>query len=159
MKKLSILVLAFIMVFAMAACGGNNGSTNNSGTSDQTQNSAASDNSKTASGGDIVVTLDIDYPDSSEAVDVDDVKVTVPKNSTALDVLKKYADENNIKIVIDESDNTSYVSSIGGVAATDTAGWIYEINDKTFTDTADKQNVTNGDDVEWSYERMNENDY
>ena len=157
MKKLSVLVLAFIMVFAMAACGGNNGNSNNANTTDQTQNSAASDNSGAAAGGDITVTIDIDYPDSSKVADVENVKVTVRENSSVLDVLNKYADANDVKIIMDDTSSTPYVSSIGGVDATDTAGWVYEVNDETIMETADKHIVKDGDDIEWSFESWNDN--
>lgn len=156
MKKLSVLVLTFIMVLAMAACGGNNGNSSNANTTDQTQNSAASDNSGTAAGGDIVVTIDIDYPDSSKLADVEDVKVRIPENSSVLDVLNKYADKNNVKIIIDDS-SAPYVTSIGGVAATDAAGWVYEVNDETVMEATDKHIVKDGDDIEWSFESWNDN--
>ena len=157
MKKLSVFVLTFIMIFSMAACGSSTGS-DNAGTTAPTQNSDTADNSSSAADGEITVTIDIDYPDSSKAADVDDARVVVADGSTVLDVLNRYAEDNNVEIRMDDTSSAPYVISIGGVEATDTAGWVYEVNDKTIMETADKHMVRNGDDIEWSFENWNDMD-
>lgn len=156
MKKLSVFVLTFIMIFSMAACGSTGSS--NTATTEQTQNSASADNSATAANGEITVTIDIDYPDSSKVADVDDAKVIVPDGSSVLDVLNRYAEDNNVEVRMDDTSSAPYVVSIGGVEATDTAGWVYEVNDETIMETADKHIVKDRDDIEWSFENWNDMD-
>lgn len=149
MKKLSILFLSLIMILSMAACGNNNNAT--------AQEPAADNNGGNAAGADIAVTIDIDYPDDSKVKDVEDADVTVPEGSSVLDVLNKYAEENNFEIMMADSKAMStYVSGINGVESTDTAGWIYQVNDEAIMDTADKCIVKNGDSVEWEFDNWAE---
>lgn len=153
MKKISIFVLALMLAFATAACGSNDtaGNTDTAGSTDQTQSSDAAAE-------EITVTIDIDYPDSSKVTDVENARVVIADGSSVLDVLNKYAEEANIKITMDEGSQMPYVTAINGVEATDTAGWVYEINDEMIMETADKHIVKNGDDIEWSFESWNDTD-
>lgn len=148
MKKILLLIVSLIMVFTMAAmtsCGENDKNT-------------ASDDGNGAGGADVTVTIDIDYPDKSGKTDVEDANVTVPENSSVLDVLNQYAKDNKIEIVMDDSSDMPYVYSIDGVSATKTAGWVYEVNDEMIMETADKHIVKSKDSVEWSFEDWNNDD-
>lgn len=142
MKKLSILITCLIMTFALVSCGDSDKNTNESG----------SENT-----GEISVTLDIDFPDNSGETDIDDTKVNVTSDASALDVLKTYCESNDIKITMDESSESPYVTSIGKAAATDNAGWVFEINDEMIMESADKAMVKDGDKVDWSFESWSEN--
>lgn len=138
-KKLTISVVTLIMLISAVSCKDNY---NNISKEDESKNTA----SKT-----IEIKLDIDFPDDSDIQDVDDLKMNVPKGSSVLEVLNQYGKENDVEILLDEESNTAYVTSINGVAATKTAGWIYEINDEAVMDPADKTTVTKGDNIDWEF--------
>ncbi|MDO4546131.1 MAG: DUF4430 domain-containing protein [Bacillota bacterium] len=135
MKKLLIMILTLIMAVAMVSCGG--------GSSD----SGSADDAATIS-----VTIDIDFPDESGVADVDDLSIDVADGSSVLDVLNAYADANEGEIIMDESSSTPYVTSINGVAQTDTAGWVYEVNDEMVMESAGDYTVAAGDKIDWSFE-------
>lgn len=137
MKKITVLLMSLIMVFALAACGGGSGSEGESGTT-------------------MTVVMEIDYPDESGLAEVEDVKVEIPEGGSVLDALNAYADANGCEIVMDNSSEMPYVTSIGGVAATATAGWVYEVNDEMVMETADACVLKNGDEVSWSFESWGE---
>lgn len=138
MKRILAVLMTLVMVFAMTACG-NNGS-------------ASTGSSADGSAGTITVEIDIDYPDESGIADVEDMKIDVPEGSTVLDALNAYADANNCEILMDEASQTPYVVSIGGVAATDTAGWVYEVNDEMVMESADACVLKAHDEVSWEFE-------
>ncbi len=169
MKKLLVMIVSIIMMFALAACGSTQGSAE--GTAPDAGNTAASsdagstdsnDGLNTDGGdpaeGEISVEIEIDYPDGSGVKDVDDVKFNVPSNSSALDVLQLYAKANNFKVVMDETSPTAYVISVNGVDATDSAGWIYELNEQSIMEQASDVIVAEGDEVSWSFEDWNDMD-
>lgn len=132
-KKLLLAVFALVLVFVAAACG----------------NNEAED---TASEKMISVVIDIDFPDDSNIADVDEAAIEVPENSTVLDVLNIYADKNNMEVVMDESSESAYVTSVGGIAATKTAGWIYEVNDEAVMEPADAYKIKENDEISWDFE-------
>lgn len=132
-KKLLLAVFALVLVFATAACGNNEAE------------DAASEKM-------ISVVIDIDFPDDSDAADVEEAALEVPENSTVLDALNIYADKNNMEVVMDESSESAYVVSIGGIAATKTAGWIYEVNDEAVMEPADVYKLKENDEISWDFE-------
>lgn len=134
MKRILTVLMALVMVFAMAACG-NNGD-------------VAADGSAEI----ITVEIDIDYPDESGIDDVDEAKVDIPEGGSVLDALNAYAEANDCEILMDDSSKTPYVTSIGGVAATKTAGWIYEVNDEMVMKSADACTLNAGDEISWEFE-------
>ncbi len=142
MKKLSVILMAMILAFALASCGGGSSDSDGGG------------NDGTAQGADemISVTLEIEYPDESSVADAEDVVVEISKDGTVLDALNAYADASGCAVVLDQSSDSPYVTSIGGVAATDTAGWIYEVNDEQVMKSADACTLKAGDEVSWSFE-------
>ena len=134
MKKLSVFIVSLILMFTMVSCGSDNDTNTNSQTSN------------------IIVTLDIDFPDNSEAQDVDNVKVNVPEKSSVLDVLTTYGEENNVDIILDEKSESPYVTSINNIKATNDSGWVYELNDEAVMEPADQCTVQGGDKIDWSFE-------
>lgn len=126
----------------MAACGNNNAAS-----SQPSENGTTANENST-----ITVTIDIDFPDESNVADIDDAKITVKDGSSVLDVINSYADSNKVEISIEEINATPYIASISGVAQTDTAGWIYEVNDEMVLESADKYIVKNNDKIEWDFE-------
>ena len=143
MKKLSAIMLGMAMVFALAGCGGNNNAGSDGGqqTSDEPQ---------------MTVYIEIDYPDASGIADVDDVKMQVVKGSSALTVLNEYAAANNCEVVMSDDSATAYVTSIGGLEATDAAGWVYEVNDQMVMEAADVCILEDGDEVSWEFSAWGE---
>jgi hypothetical protein len=130
MKKLLVLMMALVMVLSMTACGGN-----------------GADSGDTAA--EMTVTVEIDFPDGSAMADVEEANVTLPEGSTIYDVLKSYADANNMEVILDQSGSTDYITSIGGVAQTDNSGWVYEVNDEMVMEPATTCVVNNGDVIDW----------
>lgn len=145
MKKISLSLTTLVMVFimsAMVACGGGSGD-NNGG------NAAASGS---GDNGTVTVTMDVDFPDSSGVRDIDDARVTVENGSSVLDVLNTYAADNNIEVTVDESSASPYITAINGVSQTDTAGWVYELNDQMIMESAADFIVSNGDKIDWDFD-------
>lgn len=132
MKRLTIILLTLVLVFAMTACGGGN--------------------SAGGSGAAITVEMEIDYPDESGIADVEDVKVDIPEGGSVLDALNAYAEMSGCEILMDESATPPYVIGIGGLEASDVAGWIYEVNDGMVMESADACVLNAGDEVSWSFE-------
>ena len=96
--------------------------------------------------------MDIDFPDSSGVRDIDDARVTVENGSSVLDVLNTYAAANNIDVTMDESSASPYVTAINGVSQTDTAGWVYELNDQMVMESAADCIVSDGDKIDWDFD-------
>lgn len=134
MKKLSVFILSLILIFTMVSCGDND---EKNMTSDKT---------------DITVTIEIDFPDDSGVQDIDNAQVSVSEGNSVLDVLNTYGEENSVDITLDERSESPYVISISGVEATGSSGWVYELNDETVMESADKCTVQDGDKVDWSFE-------
>lgn len=132
MKKVLVVLMTLIMVFAMTACGGAGGSASGDGPM-------------------IDVCIEIDYPDVEGMPDVEDYKFQIPEGSTALDMLHAYGEEANVEIVMSDASDTAYVTSIGGVAETDGAGWVYEVDDEMTLDAADEHIVKQGAEIKWEF--------
>ena len=132
MKKVLVILMALVMVFAMTACGGGS----NGG----------------GSGATITVEIEIDYPDESGIADVEDMRVEIAEGGSVLDALNAYAEANGCDVVMDENATPPYVIGIGGLEATETAGWVYEVNDEMVMESADACVLNAGDEVSWSFE-------
>ena len=141
MKKYAILLIVVIMALALASCG--SGDT----TGQQQQTDAPSEEA-------ITVTIDISYPDESGLADVEDA--TVDSESSVLSALITYGNANDIEVLTDEASENPYVTSINGVAETDTAGWVYEVNDEMVMESADACILTDGDSISWDFESWTE---
>ena len=134
MKKVLTIMLGMIMVFALAGCGGSG--EKNAGNADDPQ---------------MTVYIEIDYPDASGVKDVDDFKLQVAEGSSVLQVLQAYAEANGCEVVMSDDSATAYVTSIGGVAVTDAAGWVYEVNDEMVLEAADVYILKDGDEASWEF--------
>lgn len=132
MKKVLVILMTLIMAFAMTACGG--------GTDAPAGDTAMID-----------VCIEIDYPDVEGQPDVEDYRFQIPEGSTALDMLHAYGEEANVEIVMSDTSDTAYVTSIGGVAETDGAGWVYEVDDEMTLDAADEYIVKQGAEITWEF--------
>lgn len=142
MKKLLVLTMSMMMALALTACGGSNDAGNSDGAAEAE--------------GTINVVLEIDYPDESGVADVEDLNLEIIEGGSVLAALNAYADANNCEVLMDGESDALYISSIGGVAATETAGWTYEINDEMVMEAADQCFLKEGDEVSWSFETWGE---
>lgn len=132
MKKVLVILMTLVMVFAMTACGG--------GTS------------AGGAGATITVEIEIDYPDGSGIVDVEDMRVEIAEGGSVLDALNAYSEASGCEILMDENATPPYVIGIGGVEATDSAGWVYEVNDQMVMESADACVLNAGDEICWEFE-------
>lgn len=137
MKKVLIAIMILAMAFAVTACGGNSTSGN---------------------GEMIDVCIEIDYPDVEGQPDVEDYRFQIPEGSTALDMLHAYGKEAGVEIIMSDTSATAYVVSIGGVAETEGAGWVYEIDDEMTLDAADEYVVKPGTEITWELMSWNDMD-
>lgn len=138
MKKFYVLLLSMIMILAMAGCGGE----------------ANEAEETTAAAGDqsIQITMDIDFPDDSGVADIEDAVVTVEADSSVLNALITYGNENDIEITMDESSADPYVTGIAGVLASDSSGWTYEVNEEMVMESADACILEDGDEISWEFQ-------
>jgi len=153
MKKILAIMLGMIMIFALAGCGENN---NAGGAGSKAGDTSDGNGGQTSDVPQMTVYIDIDYPDNSGVKDVEDLKMQVVKGSSVLTVLNDYAAANSCEVLMSDNSATAYVTSIGGVAATDAAGWVYEVNDQMVMDAADAYILEDGDEVSWDFETWGE---
>lgn len=141
MKKLFLIIAALVMAFSITAC-----------TVDPSD-----DGSDTKM---ITVYMNIDFPDADddEAVpgveypaDIEDYKMKVESGATLMQILESFANQNGLEVLVDTTSPTVYVTSIGGVAQTATAGWMYEINDEVIWEEAGKFAPAHRDEITWEY--------
>lgn len=133
MKKVLVILMTLVMVFAMTACG------------DGAE--APSD-----SGATITVEFEIDYPDGSGVADVEDITLEIPEGSSVLDALYAYGEAYDCEVLLDDTSSMTYVCSIGGVSEESNAGWTYEVNDEQSMETADDHILEAGDEVYWAFQ-------
>ena len=143
MRKAIVILLSFVMILAFAGCGSDSQSED-----EQTQQAAAETT--------IQITMDISFPDDSGMEDIEDASVTVESGSSVLNALNVYADEADLEIEMDNASENPYVTGIGGILESDTAGWIYEVNDEMVMESADACILNDGDNVSWNYESWGE---
>lgn len=70
---------------------------------------------------------------------------------TVFDLLTKVSEKNGIPIESKQYDFGIFVESIGGYKNTNEKAWIYFVNGKSGQVSADKQQVSPGDLIEWKY--------
>lgn len=142
-RKILIVLLALALATVMfAGCGSDDSADNAPAPEEEVK-------------GDIKVTLDIDFPDSSGEADIEDKVVGLPADSSVMDLLFAYANENNLVIETDGEDDP-YVVSINGVKASGESGWVFEVNDEPIMEAAGKTMLKDGDEVSWEYTSWSE---
>lgn len=142
-RKKRTMALLLVLVLAMVAFAGC-GDDDDSGKSDATKQA------EEEVIGEIKVKLSIDFPDAEDQKDVEDKIIGLPAESSALDLLFAYANENNLAVET-EGDDDPYVVSIGGVSQGDTTGWVFTINDESIMESSGKAMLKDGDEVEWEF--------
>ncbi len=91
-------------------------------------------------------------PKSGKIIDSKDYSVESGK--TVYDLLVKAAEENNIKLDVQDSDYGKYVSGINSINAGScgqSSGWIYRINGKDAEVSVDQYKLMAGDKIEFFY--------
>lgn len=133
-KRITLIALTLLLTLTFAAC---------------LDPSADGSDIKT-----IHVSMDVIYPKDADIENVTDFEMQVEESATVLDVLKSFADQQDIEVIIDDSSSSVYVTSINGYAAEDTSGWIYEVNNETVMEEASHYVLANGDEVTWEYKEF-----
>lgn len=132
LKRSIAVVLSLLLVFAVTACGGN---PSDDGSDVNTIN----------------VTLSITYPKDAKKDNVKEFAMNVEENATVLQILESYCNQENIPVDV-ESSGTTYVTSINGIKAKGSSGWVYEVNDDaSITKAVDEYKVKDGDKVVWKF--------
>ena len=130
-KKLTAIAIALLLIFSLAACGGD---PSDDGSDVKTIN----------------VTLSILYPGDSHKESVEGYAMNIQDKATIMQILESYADQQSVAITVDTS-ASPYVTSINGVKAKGSSGWVFEVNDKSITKGASECKVKNGDKIVWKY--------
>lgn len=136
----SLLVLA---LFILVAAGCSNDS--------ETKDTAVDDPVDNEVIGDIKATISIDFPDNSGQQNVKNITMGLTDDSSVLDLLFSYTNENDLDIEIEGGDENPYVVSIGGITQTDNKGWIFKVNDEMVMEPAGKAKLKTGDKVVWEF--------
>ncbi len=70
---------------------------------------------------------------------------------TALELLRKGVEVNELEMMVKEYDFGSMVESINGLINTKDKAWIYYVNGESATVGADQYELNDGDEIEWKY--------
>lgn len=133
-KRITLIALTLLLTLTFAAC---------------MDPSADGSDIKT-----IHVSMDVIYPEDADTENVTNFEMQVEESATVLDVLKSFADQQDIEVTIDDSSSSVYVTSINGFAAEDTSGWMYEVNGEMVMEEASHYVLENGDEVTWEYKEF-----
>lgn len=80
--------------------------------------------------------------------------IKIDSGKTAFDALLKFTEENNIIIETKEYEVGIFIESIGGVKnGQDGKYWMYYINGKLASVSADKQKISDGDKIVFKFEK------
>lgn len=150
-RALILMLMAIIIALAMASCG-NGESSNDDDSSSGDQSKPQAEEEIVA---DTVANLKVEFPSSSDDENVNAEGITLPADSTAIDVLFAYVNENDLTIDVEEGD-TVYIKQIGSVKETKNAGWVFTVNDETVMEAADKVVIKTGDTVKWEFKTFDE---
>lgn len=141
MKKLFLIIAVLVMALSITAC-----------TVDPSDDGSTTEM--------ITVYMNIDFPDMDDdeaipgveyPVDIEDYKMEVESGATVMQILESFAGQNQLDVLVDTASSTTYVTSIGGVEQTATAGWIYEINDEVVWEEASKCVPSHRDEISWEF--------
>lgn len=81
-----------------------------------------------------------------EPTELEAVIAEVPEGGTVLDALTA----SGIEFESEDSEYGAFVTSIAGVAGTDSTGWVYTVNGEEIMESADAHVVEGGDVITWS---------
>ena len=130
-QKFTAVLLALLLIFALAACGGD----------------PAEDGSDVET---IQINMNIEYPVDGKRENVEHYAMTVEENATVLQVLESYSDQEGLAIEVDTSGTTN-VTAINEIKTANGSGWVYEVNGETITKAASEYKVKNGDKIVWKF--------
>lgn len=138
-KPLSILAaLGLAASLVLAGCGG----------SAAPADTAAPETEAVATTEAATVSVQVVVEDATgdEATELDAVIAEVPEGGTVLDALAA----SGIEFESEDSEYGAFVTSIAGVAGTDSTGWVYTVNGEEIMESADAHVVEGGDVITWS---------
>lgn len=94
------------------------------------------------------ITVSVDVTGNFEDTTVESKsEYTVAAGASALDALQA----TDLDVVVEEGQYGAYVSSIDGLVAEGSNGWIYTVNDESPTVSAGEYKLAEGDKVAWSF--------
>ena len=136
-KTLSILAaLRLALSLALVGCGGSAATTETPQAETEAVTAQAT----------ITVQVVVEDATGDEAVELAAVNVEVPEGGTVLDALEA----SGIEYTSEDSEYGAFVTSIAGVAGTDTTGWVYTVNGEEIMESADTCVLEGADLVTWS---------
>lgn len=158
-RRLLALAAAALLV-AMVVLAGCSGSSNSASQSD-TKESVAAEKAAAESGSgasaegngtqedEITVNLVVLDPHAEDAVFFDGA-VSVLADAVVIDAFNETA----LNFTVEDSSYGPYLTSIEGVGAQGTSGWVYTLNGEEVTVGAGEQGLSDGDTIQWSYVDM-----
>ena len=160
-KLLSIIVVAFALalMFALAGCGQQASSSSAAASSKSASASAASTSAASTSAtsasatepaaDEVAFTMTIDASDADKGV-LYEANSTAKKGATVYDALI----DTGLDLTITSSSGSTYVDGIEGVVASEVgpnAGWMFTVNGEMPSVGADALEITDGDQIEWTF--------
>ena len=157
MKKIMAILLSLIMILSLAACANVDPSDDGSDVETITvkMNIIYSED-----GSREVITSDGNSEEAEQVKEIPEnitnYKMHVENSATVLQILQSMAAQENMEVIVDESE-TIYVTSIDGVAEDDASGWIFEVNGKSADETTDEgcseYIPEDGDEITWIFKK------
>lgn len=94
------------------------------------------------------ITVTVEVTGSFEDTTVDSTgEYTIAKDASALDALQA----TDLQVTVEDSQYGAYVTSIDGLTAEGSNGWLYAVNGESPTVSAGDCQLSDGDTVTWSY--------
>lgn len=142
MKKILILLIGIMMVFAFAGCGN---SESNEETGGQQEEQATTLPEDKAPDGTIAVFMSVDYPDGCGADDRGDTMIRIKEGDSAAAALETLAEMAGFEV---KTDDSGKVAEVNGIKAPDGTAWTCTINGED-TPEGGEAIPADGDDVCW----------
>lgn len=162
LKRMSTLMLiAALCCVSLAGCAQNSDSANtqasnpeatqnadNSNAAPETQATKAEETAVTADEDATEITVTVKVTGEFENTTVDSTgEYTVSSESSALDALQA----TDLDVTLEDSQYGAYVTSIDGLTAEGSNGWLYEVNGESPAVSAGDYKLTDGDTITWSF--------
>ena len=94
------------------------------------------------------ITVTVEVTGSFEGTTVESTdEYTVAKDASALDALQA----TDLDVTVEDGQYGAYVTSVDGLAAEGSNGWLYSVNGESPTVSAGDYKLADGDTVTWSY--------
>lgn len=164
-RLFALLVVAALCCVPLAGCANNSDSADNkadtpsatqtdqagqdaSATTAENQAKTAEEAALTAEEDATEITVSVEVTGSFEGTTVDSKgEYTVAAGSSALDALQA----TDLDVTVEDSQYGAYVTSVDGLTAEGSNGWLYSVNGESPTVSAGDYTLADGDTVVWSF--------